>query len=40
MDNEHSWVSRYPEAAKAFDVSLIPAGHMAELVSLAARDYG
>jgi long-chain acyl-CoA synthetase len=40
MDNEHSWVSRYPEAAKAFDVSSIPAGHMAELVSLAARDYG
>jgi long-chain acyl-CoA synthetase len=40
MENEHSWVSRYPEAARRFDVSSIPAAHMAELVRIAARDYG
>lgn len=40
MDNENSWVSRYPEAAKRFDLSSIGAGHLAELISGAARDYG
>ena len=40
MDNEHSWVSLYPEAAKNFDEDSIAAGHMAELVSIAAVDYG
>jgi long-chain acyl-CoA synthetase len=40
MNNESSWDSLYPETARNFDEDSIAAGHMAELVSIAARDFG
>ena len=40
MHKESSWDSLYPEAAKNFGEDSIAAGHMAELVSSAALDYG
>ena len=40
MSNEHSWAAFYPEAAKNYDGSTIGISHMAEVVGVAAQEYG
>jgi long-chain acyl-CoA synthetase len=40
MDNGYSWEAFYSEAARNFDEASLPVMHMAEVVEVAARDYG
>ena len=40
MANENPWTAFYPEAARNFDESSVEASHLAEVVDIAARNYG
>jgi long-chain acyl-CoA synthetase len=40
MGKENSWAAFYPEAAKNYDESSTEHNHLAEVVGVAARDYG
>lgn len=40
MSSEHSWTAFYPEAARNFDESSIGFSHVAEVISVAAQEYG
>jgi long-chain acyl-CoA synthetase len=40
MGNENPWTAFYPEAAKNYDESSIGVSHMAEVVGIAAQEYG
>jgi long-chain acyl-CoA synthetase len=40
MGNEDSWKAFYPEAARNFDDSSIGFGHLAEVLGVAAQDFG
>jgi long-chain acyl-CoA synthetase len=40
MNNENSWAAFYPEAARNYDESAIGISHMAEVLGVAAQEYG
>ena len=40
MANEHPWTAFYPEAARNYHQSSIGVSHMAEVVGIAAQEYG
>jgi long-chain acyl-CoA synthetase len=40
MNKEYSWTASYPESARNYDESSIVHSHMAEVVGVAAREYG